>query len=75
MTKVGYIFKQKYSFDDTEKKVHREGFTTYAVTHTVDDEGNILRSFTTKCAPDAQISVGDTGNPMFDSFKRLVALM
>lgn len=75
MTVIGYIFKQKYAFDDKEKGVHREGYTTYAVTHTLSESGEIVRTYTTKCAPDFKLKVGDKGNPMFDSFSRLVALM
>ena len=70
--RVGYIYEQAYSFTD-ERGAKREGKTTHCVLHTLNDYGEIKKTFDYKVAPQfaAYISTGFCGSPAFDSFGRL----
>ena len=63
--KIGYLYSQRYTFDD------KTGFTRRCVLHTLNEAGEIVKTFDYKCGADMP-NVGTVcGAPLFDKFGRL----
>lgn len=70
--KVGYIYEQSYAFT-TDKGENKSGKTTHCIFHSLNERGEIKRTYDYKVAPQFApfLTTGECGSPAFDSFGRL----